>query len=122
VTVDEAHSDADCALIAAQWSMAMLDPGDPKIAEREAQIMAIQDRITGLTALAAPPGDLVASRDAYFTPQRDMLEESRAQWQLWIDDPATAALVSPPPTAQTAQEMVDQTDALLVALAMVWSA
>jgi len=122
VTVDEAHSDADCALIAALWSKAMLAPGDPKMAEIDAQIVEIQDRITGLTALAAPPADLVASRDAYFTPQRDLLEASSAQWQLWIDDPATAALLSPPPEGQTAQEMVSQTDALLAALATVWSA
>lgn len=121
MTVADAHRDADCALVHAQWWRQLLLTQGEDVAPADAAIVAANQRITDLTALEAPPGDLDVSRDAFMQPQRDGIVDDIARLDTVVNDPATGAVLYPDDDPVEAADMLAVQNDMLSSLDFVWS-
>jgi len=122
-TLDDAHREADCAVVCAQWYKELLLKINAAADTTEAdQLIAdAQQRIADLTAQQAPPGDVVTARNAFFQAHRDDLADGESRLDTIANDAILGPLLYPSDDPATSLAALAVTQKQIAALDLVWS-
>lgn len=121
-TLADAHYEADCNLVCQQWGREIALVHGASLAIYDQNIVDCTARIVDLTAAEAPPGDLVAERDAFFQARRDQLVDQQTKWDIVVNDPAQAAMLYPDVSeGEDAVAILAALDVQITALDAVWT-
>ena len=123
LTLDEAHRDADCAVVSAQMykqALLLVDAG-ADMTEADQLIADRQQRVADLTAQQAPPGDVVTYRDTFFQAHRDSMTDAESRLDIIANDPVLGPVLYPDADPVEAAVDLGLVQQHIAALDLVWT-